>query len=135
MTTKDAQGNPVGNTAFTLKRNTSVNRANVSTTTSIASLAVTDAWGNTQDDFLSTTLVIYGVTGADGITTFTLKQDQTTGLKTELTAALDSSSSTKSTLPVVFTVLTSPDSPKPNSGGIWLKRRQAMTVLFIEGLY
>lgn len=111
VTTKDAQGKPVGNTAFTLKRNTSVNRANVSTTTSIASLAVTDAWGNTQNDFLSTTLVIYGVTGADGTTTFTLKQDQTTGLKTELTAALDSSSSTKSTLPVVFTVLTSPDSP------------------------
>ncbi|VZZ88926.1 adhesion domain-containing protein [Escherichia coli] len=111
VTTKDAQGKPVGNTAFTLKRNTSVNRANVSTTTSIASLAVTDAWGNTQNDFLSTTLVIYGVTGADGTTTFTLKQDQTTGLKTELTAALDSSSSTKSTLPVVFTVLTSPDTP------------------------
>nr|MDK6642669.1 Immunoglobulin-like domain BIg-containing protein [Escherichia coli] len=47
VTTKDAQGKPVGNTAFTLKRNTSVTRANVSTTTSIASLAVTDAWGNT----------------------------------------------------------------------------------------
>lgn len=117
VTTKDAQGKPVGNTAFTLKRNTSVNRANVSTTTSIASLAVTDAWGNTQNDFLSTTLVIYGVTGADGTTTFTLKQDQTTGLKTELTAALDSSSSTKSTLPVVFTVLTSPDSPKAKFWG------------------
>lgn len=72
--------------------------------------------------------------GADGTTTFTLKQDQTTGLKTELTAALDSSSSTKSTLPVVFTVLTSPDSPKAKFWGIWLKRRQAMTVLFIEGL-
>ncbi|HHG2598745.1 TPA: DUF823 domain-containing adhesin [Escherichia coli] len=115
--TTDAQGKPVGNTAFTLKRNTSVNRANVSTTTSIASLAVTDAWGNTQNDFLSTTLVIYGVTGADGTTTFTLKQDQTTGLKTELTAALDSSSSTKSTLPVVFTVLTSPDSPKAKFWG------------------
>ncbi|EFN9425063.1 RatA-like protein [Escherichia coli] len=117
VTTKDSQGKPVGNTAFTLKRNTSVNRANVSTTTSIASLAVTDAWGNTQNDFLSTTLVIYGVTGADGTTTFTLKQDQTTGLKTELTAALDSSSSTKSTLPVVFTVLTSPDSPKAKFWG------------------
>lgn len=117
VTTKDSQGNPVGNTAFTLKRNTSVNRANVSITTSIASLAVTDAWGNTQNDFLSTTLVIYGVTGADGTTTFTLKQDQTTGLKTELTAALDSSSSTKSTLPVVFTVLTSPDSPKAKFWG------------------
>ncbi len=63
--------------------------------------------------------VIYGVTGADGITTFTLKQDQTTGLKTELTAALDSSSSTKSTLPVVFTVLTSPDSPKAKFWGAY----------------
>ena len=50
VTTKDAQGKPVGNTAFTIKRNTSVNRA-MSTTTSIASLAVTDAWGNTQNDF------------------------------------------------------------------------------------
>ncbi len=57
------------------------------------------------------------MTGADGTTTFTLKQDQTTGLKTELTAALDSSSSTKSTLPVVFTVLTSPDSPKAKFWG------------------
>lgn len=117
VTTKDSQGNPLGNTAFTLKRNTSVNRANVSTTTSIASLAVTDAWGNTQNDFLSTTQVIYGVTGADGTTIFTLKQDQTTGLKTELTAALDSSSSIKSSLPVVFTVLTSPDSPKAKFWG------------------
>lgn len=134
VTTKDAQGKPVGNTAFTLKRNTSVNRANVSTTTSIASLAVTDAWGNTQNDFLSTTLVIYGVTGADGTTTFTLKQDQTTGLKTELTAALDSSSSTKSTLPLSLRCLPARIRQKPNSGGIWLKRRQAMTVLFIEGL-
>lgn len=117
VTTKDSQGNPVGNTAFTLKRNISVNRANVSNSTSIASLAVTDAWGNTQNDFLSTTLVIYGVTGADGTTTFTLKQDQTTGLKTELTAALDSSSSITSSLPVVFTVLTSPDSPKAKFWG------------------
>ncbi|EFN8086254.1 RatA-like protein [Escherichia coli] len=117
VTTKDSQGNPVGNTAFTLKRNYSVNRANASNTTSIASLVVTDAWGNTQDSFLSTSLVIYGVTGADGTTTFTLKQDQSTGLKTELTAALDSSSSITSSLPVVFTVLTSPDSPKAKFWG------------------
>ncbi|WP_286634286.1 adhesion domain-containing protein, partial [Escherichia coli] len=40
-----------------------------------------------------------------------------TGLKTELTAALDSSSSITSSLPVVFTVLTSPDSPKAKFWG------------------
>lgn len=44
VTTKDSQGNPVGNTAFTLKRNLSVNRANASTTVTAGALIVTDAW-------------------------------------------------------------------------------------------
>lgn len=51
VTTKDSQGNPVGNTAFTLKRNLSVNRANASTTVTAGALIVTDAWGNTQSNF------------------------------------------------------------------------------------
>lgn len=66
--------------------------------------------------------MIYGVTGADGSTTFTLKQDNSTGLRTDLTASLDSVSSVQATLPVVFTVVTSPDSPKANFGGTCLKR-------------
>lgn len=111
VTTKDSQGNPVGNTAFTLKRNLSVNRANASTTVTAGALIVTDAWGNTQSNFSSTTALIYGVTGADGTTTLALKQDNTTGLKTELTAMLDTDNNVKSMLPVVFTVITSPDTP------------------------
>lgn len=119
VTTKDSQGNPVGNTAFTLKRNLSVNRANASTTVTAGALIVTDAWGNTQSNFSSTTALIYGVTGADGTTTLALKQDNTTGLKTELTAMLDTDNNVKSMLPVVFTVITSPDTPKAKFWGIY----------------
>ncbi len=117
VTTKDSQGNPVGNTAFTLKRNLSVNRANASTTVTAGALIVTDARGNTQSNFSSTTALIYGVTGADGTTTLALKQDNTTGLKTELTAMLDADNNVKSMLPVVFTVITSPDAPKAKFWG------------------
>ncbi|WP_150003239.1 adhesion domain-containing protein [Escherichia albertii] len=117
VTTKDAQGNPVASSAFTLKRANSVSRANASATSAQGALVVTDAWGNTQNNFATTSALIYRVTGTDGSTTFTLKQDSTTGLKTDLTATLETSSSIKSTLPVVFTVLTSPDSPKANFWG------------------
>ena len=75
VTTKDAQGNLVGNTAFILTRANSVSRANASATMSVGSLTVTDAWGNTRNNFQSTSETIYGVTGADGSTTLTLKQD------------------------------------------------------------
>lgn len=115
--TKDAQGNLVGNTAFILTRANSVSRANSSATMSVGALTVTDAWGNTRNNFQSTSETIYGVTGADGSTTFTLKQDNSTGLRTDLTAKLDTSSSVKAMLPVVFTVVTSPDSPKANFWG------------------
>lgn len=117
VTTKDAQGNLMGNAAFILTRANSVSRANASATASVGALTVTDAWGNTRNNFQSTSETIYGVTGADGSTTFTLKQDNSTGLRTDLTAKLDTSSSVKATLPVVFTVVTSPDSPKANFWG------------------
>ncbi|HCP0517483.1 adhesion domain-containing protein [Escherichia coli] len=117
VTTKDAQGNPVGNAAFILKRATSINRRYTSATASVGALTVTDAWGNTRSNFQATTEMIYGVTGADGSTTFTLKQDNSTGLRTDLTASLDGVSSVQATLPMVFTVVTSPDSPKANFWG------------------
>lgn len=117
VTTKDAQGNLVGNTAFILTRGSSISRANSSATMSVGALTVTDAWGNTRNNFQSTSETIYGVTGADGSTTLTLKQDNSTGLRTDLTVKLDTSSSVKATLPVVFTVVTSPDSPKANFWG------------------
>lgn len=43
VTTKDAQGNPVGNAAFILKRATSINRRYTSATASVGALTVTDA--------------------------------------------------------------------------------------------
>ncbi|EMX1424713.1 RatA-like protein [Escherichia coli] len=128
VTTKDTQGNLVGNTAFILTRANSVSRANASATASVGALTVTDAWGNTRNNFQSTSETIYGVTGADGSTTFTLKQDNSTGLRTDLTAKLDTSSSVKATLPVVFTVVTSPDSPKANFWG-----HMAETVMASDG--
>ncbi|MCZ5698866.1 Immunoglobulin-like domain BIg-containing protein [Escherichia coli] len=51
-----------------------------------------------------------------------MKQDNTTGLKTELTAMLDTDNNVKSMLPVVFTVITSPDTPKAKFWGHMVKR-------------
>ncbi|RXO45807.1 hypothetical protein D0525_09865 [Salmonella enterica] len=53
----------------------------------------------------------YGVTGDDGTLQFTLNQDNTIGLKTAVTASLDSEPSTTANLDTIFTVPTSPDSP------------------------
>lgn len=44
VTTKDAQGNLMGNAAFILTRANSVSRANASATASVGALTVTDAW-------------------------------------------------------------------------------------------
>ncbi|EJF5646292.1 hypothetical protein NSR39_002720 [Salmonella enterica] len=53
----------------------------------------------------------YGLTGDDGTLQFTLNQDNTIGLKTAVTASLDSEPSTTANLDTIFTVPTSPDSP------------------------
>ena len=115
VTTKDAQGNPVGNTAFTLKRNTSVNRANVSTTTSRR--AHNGCPGKTQDDFSFNNSTDLWRDGADGIDNFHIETGQDHGFKTRTDRhALDPDNNVKSTLPVVFTVITSPIRQKQNSG-------------------
>ncbi len=69
--TKDAQGNLVGNTAFILTRANSVSRANSSATMSVGALTVTDAWEIREIISSQRGETIYGVTGADGSTTFT----------------------------------------------------------------
>ncbi|UMX96061.1 hypothetical protein MJ590_12920 [Escherichia coli] len=55
---------------------------------------MTDAWGNTQSNFSSTTALIYGVTG-DGTTTLGTETGQYHGFKTELTAMLDTDNNVK----------------------------------------
>ncbi|MBA1734070.1 hypothetical protein G9H36_27780, partial [Escherichia coli] len=81
ISTKDAQGNLVGNTPFALKHANSINRQNV---TSSQKVSVTTAAGATVDT--SATTILYGVTGPDGTTTMTLRQDASTGLRTDFYA-------------------------------------------------
>lgn len=84
ISTKDAQGNFVGNTPFALKHANSINRQNVSSSQKVS---VTTAAGTTVDTSATTTL--YGVTGPDGTTTMTLRQDASTGLRTDFYALLN----------------------------------------------
>ncbi len=61
-----------------------------------------------------------GVTGADGTTTFTVKQDDSMGLMTNMYAQLYQSTIESNKLPVMFTVITSPDTPLVNYWGAYV---------------
>ena len=100
------RGNFVGNTPFALKHANSINRQNVSSSQKVS---VTTEAGTTVDTSATTTL--YGVTGPDGTTTMTLRQDASTGLRTDFYALLNDTGVSSDTLPVIFTVITSPDTP------------------------
>ncbi|HEO9028666.1 TPA: RatA-like protein [Escherichia coli] len=112
ISTKDAQGNLVGNTPFALKHANSINRQNV---TSSQKVSVTTAAGATVDT--SATTILYGVTGPDGTTTMTLRQDASTGLRTDFYALLNDTGVSSDTLSVIFTVTTSPDTPLATNWG------------------
>uniref|UniRef100_UPI00147047BC Immunoglobulin-like domain BIg-containing protein n=1 Tax=Escherichia coli TaxID=562 RepID=UPI00147047BC len=60
---------------------------------------------------------LYAVTGADGTATFTVKQDDSIGLVTNVYAQAYQSSLESNKLPVMFTVITSPDTPKAKYWG------------------
>lgn len=90
MTVKNRAGVPIANEPFTLKRGDAQDRA-----------SITYAWSTTADDLTLQELtpspttksmtasgnVFSGVTGADGTATFTVTQDGSVGLKTDLTAS------------------------------------------------
>ncbi|TLL90642.1 hypothetical protein FDZ57_14655, partial [Staphylococcus aureus] len=59
----------------------------------------------------SSSSLLYGVTGADGTTSFTVKQDDSMGLVTNMYAQLYQLTIESNKLPVMFTVITSPDTP------------------------
>ncbi len=117
ISTKDAQENLVGNTPFALKHANSINRQNV---TSSQKVSVTTAAGATVDT--SATTILYGVTGPDGTTTMTLRQDASTGLRTDFYALLNDTGVSSDTLSV------NPHRPPPARirrwrpiGAIWRK--------------
>lgn len=120
VTVKDRAGNPMPNEPFTLSRSDAESRNGTAYTVNGADDLTLQALSpSLSTTSMTTTSVVFsGVTGADGTATFTVRQDASTGLKTALTvtATNDVLLATTSTLDVIFTVITSPDS---NSAAMW----------------
>ncbi|EGP1243597.1 hypothetical protein IV995_002991 [Salmonella enterica] len=112
ITTRDAQGNPAADTPVIFTRGDSVGRANQE----VNSSAAADIQIN-HSDGRSSGANYYTATGADGTLTLNISQDSGAGFKTPLTAAIEHNGVTSAPLPVIFTVLTSPDTPKANYWG------------------
>lgn len=108
VVTKNAQGNSVPNVPFILRREGSKNRQNAEMINK--SITVINAAGASARMNSSSSL-LYGVTGADGTTSFTVKQDDSMGLVTNMYAQLYQLTIESNKLPVMFTVITSPDTP------------------------
>lgn len=119
ITTTDAMGNPVPYATFSLKRDAGKARNpdyNKFVATNGTNMTVTPLTG-AQQQFYYATSVLTGATGADGTLALTLAEPGGIGLKNQLTANLNDTPTATSSLPVVFTVLTSPDSDKANMYG------------------
>ncbi|WP_404947365.1 adhesion domain-containing protein [Salmonella enterica] len=116
ITTTDAMGNPVPYATFSLKRDAGKARNTDYTFTGSTNMTVTPLTG-AQQQFYYATSVLTGATGADGTLALTLAEPGGIGLKNQLTANLNDTPTATSSLPVVFTVLTSPDSDKANMYG------------------
>ncbi|EAV3444350.1 exotoxin [Salmonella enterica] len=119
ITTTDAMGNPVPYATFSLKRDAGKARNpdyNKFVATNGTNMTVTPLTG-AQQQFYYATSVLTGATGADGTLALTLAEPGGIGLKNQLTANLNDTPTATSSLPVVFTVLTSPGSDKANMYG------------------
>lgn len=133
VTVKDRAGNPMPNEPFTLKRSDAKGRWGGSSGATYTVNGADDLTLQALSPSLSTTsmtttgVVFSGVTGTDGTATFTVRQDASLGLKTALTATAtnDVLLATTSTLDVIFTVITSPDS---DSAAMWGHMPDTLTV-------
>ncbi|EBY6259676.1 hypothetical protein D5O62_12950 [Salmonella enterica subsp. enterica serovar Warnow] len=115
VTTTDAAGNPAPYAFFSLTRDAGSARKAGYDFTGNADIGVTQSSGATQQ--LTDANTLYGVTGADGTLALTLTEPNGPGVKNVLTAALTDTPMVTSSLPVVFTTITSPNSDKANMYG------------------
>ncbi|WP_278401307.1 adhesion domain-containing protein [Hafnia paralvei] len=111
VTTQNAQGEPVPNTAFTLTRGTVTNRAGTKNSTSAATTTISYAGKQ------STSSQVYLTTDNHGQAHLDISQDNSTGLQTPITVTLDSNATVTQTMPIIFSVITSPDSDKAQYWG------------------
>lgn len=119
VTTRDAQGQPLGNAPFTLNHGVTVARTSNSFPLSNQSrlIYVKDDY-NHSNDYFDDGKSYYSLTKPDGTLSFILHQTYTgMGTRIPLTATLDDGVTVSNTLSAIFTVLTSPDTPKANFWG------------------
>lgn len=119
VTVKDRAGNPMPNEPFTLSRSDAESRNGTAYTVNGADDLTLQALSpSLSTTSMTTTSVVFsGVTGADGTATLRCARCEPR-VKTALTvtATNDVLLATTSTLDVIFTVITSPDS---NSAAMW----------------
>lgn len=113
ITTLDAQGKPVADTPVIFTRGDSIGRANQEVNGSQAAAIQIN-----HSDARNSGVEYYTATGADGTLTLDISQDGGAGFKTPLMASIEhSNAATTTPLPVIFTVVTSPDTPKASYWG------------------
>ncbi|EFE09850.1 adhesion domain-containing protein [Citrobacter youngae] len=109
ITTRDCQGEAVGNTAFVITRGDALNRQNG--VNNAAPVHVGDT------ELTTVTTEYHGTTDANGKATVVVTQASGPGVKTPLTVFAAGAPQLKSSIAVIFTTLTSPDTPFANMWG------------------
>ncbi|TGB85884.1 RatA-like protein [Escherichia sp. E3659] len=123
VTTRDDQGQPIGDVPFTLNHGTTVprtqNTTNQGKITNQTKLIYVQDSNNSSNGYFDDGEKYYSMTGADGTVTFIVYQSyQGLGGRIPLTAEIDDGSGRKSdALSVIFTNIASPDTPKANFWG------------------
>lgn len=109
VTTTDAAGSPRPYTSFVLERDAGAPR-NDNGPYKVGDIAMTFTSSGSAYPVLNATTKLYGMTGADGTLALELTEPAAPGVKNILTASLSDAPTVMSSLPVVFTVITSPNS-------------------------
>ncbi|MCZ8870000.1 DUF823 domain-containing adhesin [Escherichia albertii] len=117
VTTRDAQGNLLGNTPFLFRHDASLSRKNAVVSDASSNLiSVTDE--NSHQAYLDKSVNFYGSTGPDGTMTLTVNQPNAgLGVRMPLHATLENNAATSQPLSAIFTVQTSPDTSLANYWG------------------
>lgn len=110
--TKDAQGNSAPGVSFTVTLGPGMSRDNLE-----YHYALEMGYAGGYPQSLDSGEKFFGVTDATGQALIEVDQDNSPGLKTSLTAALSDDPTIAQTMPVIFTVLSSPDTPKARFWG------------------
>ncbi|MEZ2585228.1 adhesion domain-containing protein [Kluyvera intermedia] len=107
----DTTGLPVSNALVKITRSDAKTRANVTYTTNNADdITLSDISSGEASTLLDTKQkYLYVQTDAQGLMTFNISQDSTTGLQTTISATLADDSQVTDSKNAIFTVITSPD--------------------------